>query len=60
MGYFWDQHEETRNVIQDFVEGITEELKDEPIGWICPICGRGNSPYNLYCSCKYNSEGYTE
>ena len=21
-------------------------------GWICPVCGRGNAPWNSYCPCK--------
>lgn len=21
-------------------------------GWICPVCGRGNSPDNSYCNCR--------
>lgn len=21
-------------------------------GWICPVCGRGNSPFNQTCGCK--------
>ena len=27
-------------------------------GWICPICGKGISPYTSYCNCKYG-ECYT-
>ena len=23
-------------------------------GWICPICGKGISPYINYCNCKFN------
>ena len=31
------------------------ENKDKIIyGWICPICGRGVSPYMSYCNCKIN------
>lgn len=31
------------------------ENKDKMIyGWICPVCGRGVSPYTDYCNCKYN------
>jgi hypothetical protein len=22
------------------------------IGWICPVCGRGNSPFSSSCPCK--------
>lgn len=21
-------------------------------GWVCPVCGRGNAPWNSTCSCK--------
>ena len=21
-------------------------------GWICPVCGRGNAPWNSCCPCK--------
>lgn len=23
-------------------------------GWICPVCGKGVSPYTSYCNCKIN------
>lgn len=22
------------------------------VGWICPVCGRGNAPSTAYCSCN--------
>lgn len=22
------------------------------VGWICPVCGRGNAPSTAYCNCK--------
>jgi len=22
------------------------------IGWVCPVCGRGNSPFSSTCPCK--------
>lgn len=31
------------------------ENKDKMIyGWICPVCGKGVSPYTSYCNCKIN------
>lgn len=31
------------------------ENKDKMIyGWICPVCGKGVSPYTSYCNCKFN------
>ena len=37
---------------------ITNLATDEDVanpklyGWICPICGRGNSPFTSTCPCK--------
>lgn len=22
------------------------------LGWVCPVCGRGNSPFSSFCPCK--------
>ena len=27
-------------------------LRGGRYGWICPVCGRGNSPNNSYCTCR--------
>lgn len=38
--------------------GRTYQITTEPyqprgeVGWICPVCGRGNAPSTAYCSCK--------
>ena len=30
-----------------------EELTNPKLyGWICPICGRGNSPFTTTCMCR--------
>ena len=27
-------------------------VKSANYGWICPVCGRGNAPWNSSCSCR--------
>ena len=30
-----------------------QKIKASPIyGWVCPVCGRGNSPYTTTCPCQ--------
>ena len=28
------------------------------IGWICPVCGRGLSPFTAVCPCKNDGKGW--
>lgn len=28
------------------------------VGWICPVCGRGLSPFTTVCPCKNDQKGY--
>jgi len=34
------------------MENISETNKGGFYGWICPVCGRGNSPFTSTCPCK--------
>lgn len=34
------------------MENISEMNKGGLYGWICPVCGRGNSPFTTTCPCK--------
>ena len=44
----------------DFIKNIRKDILPEPvefeipslIGWTCPVCGMGNSPFSLTCPCK--------
>lgn len=28
------------------------------VGWICPVCGRGLSPFTAVCPCKNDGKGW--
>ena len=32
--------------------GSGNMIDSRPIGWVCPNCGRGVSPYVQYCDCN--------
>ena len=41
--------------IKTIMEWIDNQPTIEPpqmAGWICPVCGRGLSPYTYVCPCK--------
>lgn len=46
---------------KDTVAYGTQSMKTNEIptmiGWICPVCGRGLSPYTCVCPCK-NGNGW--
>lgn len=45
-GYQTDTYTQT-------VESKSETINaPKMVGWICPICGRGVSPYTTVCPCK--------
>ena len=33
-------------------ESISESTPPSMIGWVCPVCGKGLSPFITECSCK--------
>jgi len=39
---------------------ISSETINPPkmIGWICPVCGRGLSPFTAVCPCKNDGKGW--
>lgn len=46
--------------IDKAIEKLNREFADAPssglMGWICPVCGRGLSPYTSSCPCAINRE----
>jgi rubredoxin len=38
----------------------TVQRNSVPLGWICPVCGRGNSPFTPTCPCILNPRTETK
>lgn len=34
---------------------VIKEVTKPLMGWICPVCGRGNSPFSTRCDCPGNN-----
>ena len=42
-------------IVPDYVPPASIKNNNGSIyGWICPVCGKGISPYISYCNCKFN------
>ena len=49
---------EDKDVVYALVKEIpTAEYRGGRFGWVCPICGRGLSPYTNVCPCQ-NGKGW--
>ena len=49
------------NLIENTASGIGKsETYNQPkmVGWICPVCGRGLSPFTAVCPCKNDGKGW--
>ena len=54
-GYYTD------NLTNNGTKGISSSETINPpkmIGWICPVCGRGLSPFTAVCPCKNDGKGW--
>lgn len=50
----YDTHCLTSNSATFSNEDGNENKNGMIYGWICPVCGKGISPYISYCNCKFN------
>lgn len=52
---------QTGNLTNNGTTGISSSKTINPpkmIGWICPVCGRGLSPFTAVCPCKNDGKGW--
>ena len=53
MEHIWRDRLDSRERIANLVESMpTVEYIPAMSGWICPVCGRGLSPFTSVCPCK--------
>jgi hypothetical protein len=45
----------SENLKEDILNAVKEPVGGL-MGWICPVCGRGLSPYTSSCPCTINRE----
>lgn len=48
--------EEERESVDEYIQKI--QTSNSLKGWVCPVCGRGLSPYTSVCPCKGFNPGW--
>lgn len=55
--YYNEMTEESGWLCKECFERYKIDVKNNSmVGWVCPVCGRGLSPWISYCPCKVSSE----
>lgn len=54
-----DETEDDQKLVDDHVKKFQTSNSTFPnYGWVCPVCGRGLSPYTSVCPCKGFDPGW--
>ena len=48
---YWEQRPSTGGTCKcTFTSPAVESVKSKQYGWVCPVCGKGKSPWSTECS----------